>query len=209
MRRVVKVGGSLFKHHDLIMTLDHWICRQGDDETLVIVGGGDLINAIRSLDGIRPGIPSETHWLCVDLLDVTFQLVSKWFDWPTVKSVEQMRRCMTEGFAKDRPTLIAVRSFYCREPISILPGQHVSPQNGAGQREHPSLPANWQTTTDSIAALLAYVTNADELVILKSCEIDPDLTWEQLADHGIVDEAFPEIAPKIPSVRIEQLAHEG
>ena len=87
--------------------------------------------------------------------------------------------------------MVAVDAFYSREQDS-------------GQRA-PVLPRNWQTTTDAIAAVLALLANADELVILKSCEIDPTLSLDQLAAKGIVDEAFPMIAGAVNAIRLERL----
>ena len=142
MRRVVKVGGSLLDRVDLTSALSQWVDGQLVGETLVVVGGGSLVNAIRELDTIRPGDPVEVHWLCVDLLGVTFRLMSSWFDWPTVRTPEQLQTQTAAGFATDRPTLVAVEAFYSRELTN--------------QCNSPVLPESWQTTTDAIAALLAW-----------------------------------------------------
>ena len=191
MRRVVKVGGSLLDRVDLTSALSRWVEQQAGSETLIVVGGGSLVDAIRNLDTIRPGDPVEVHWLCVDLLNVTFRLMSNWFTWPAVRTPEQLRTQMAAGFAKDRPTLVAVEAFYSRDLMNDC--------------KNPMLPENWQTTTDAIAAFLAWRTGADELVILKSCSIDPAMRLDQLAAHGIIDEALPRIAKRIPSVRVECL----
>jgi aspartokinase-like uncharacterized kinase len=192
MRRVVKVGGSLLERVDLQAAMMSWLGRQETCETLIVTGGGRLVDAIRELDTIRPGDVRQTHWLCVELLDVTVSLMSNWFDWPILTSSKELQHGVAHGFATDRPTLVAVRSFY-----------HPDHE---GDSLNLRLPCNWQTTTDTIAALLALRTNADELVLLKSCQIDPKLSLQQLADRGIVDEAFPGIAKKIASVRLDNLA---
>ena len=191
MRRVVKVGGSLLERIDLQVALLSWLERQETRETLIVTGGGRLVDAIRDLDAIRPGDVRQTHWLCVELLDVTFRLMSSWFDWPILTTWQELQHGMTHGFATDRPTLVAVRSFY-------------HPDFG-GDSTNLALPCNWQTTTDSIAGLLALQTGADELVLLKSCQIDPRLSLRQLAERGIVDAAFPVIAHGIASVRLDGL----
>ncbi len=192
MRRVVKVGGSLIHRSDLTGALPRWFEAQPPAENLVIVGGGSLVNAIREIDSIRPGKPESTHWLCVDLLDCTFRLAASWFDWPAVADADQLAQSIEEGFEIDRPTLVAVRSFY-------------GPDRDQGKR---LLPSDWQTTTDSIAALLALVVNADELVLLKSCDVDSSLNYDQLAAAGIVDEAFPTVAEKVHRVRLEKLRNQ-
>ncbi len=124
MRRVVKVGGSLLGREDLTIALPRWLERQAECETLMLTGGGGLVDAIRDLDAIRPGDPVRTHWICVELLDVTFRLMSNWFDWPTVNTSAQLQQGLIEGFGIDRPTLVAVDAFYSREQDS---GQHAGP----------------------------------------------------------------------------------
>ena len=86
------------------------------------------------------------------------------------------------------PLLVSVRSFYHR------------------QSRH-ALPLDWSTTTDSISAALAIETDADELVILKSCEVDAAADATTLAEQGIVDPAFPRAASRVKSIRIEKLPH--
>jgi aspartokinase-like uncharacterized kinase len=189
MRRVVKVGGSLLDREDFPRRLIAWWKQQSEGETLMVVGGGELINAIRVLDQIHPLDPEETHWLCVDLLDATFRLMSHWFSWPTITSESELQKSLRSGFCRREPTLVAVRSFYHRE----------------NQDRFEMLPANWQTTTDSIAAALAGLVAADELVILKSCEIDSTFSADELSARGILDEAFPRIAAQLKGLRVERL----
>lgn len=194
VRRVIKVGGSLLERPDLQDALTRWISRQPSGEpssieNLVVVGGGPLVDAVRDLDQLHPGDPEEIHWLCVELLDATFRLVSAWFDWPTISTSEEFEQAMRCGCTRERPTLVAVRSVYHRHQVP-LPSE---------------LPCNWQTTSDSIAAWLARRSEADELVLLKSCSVDPAWKPEQLASCGIVDEVFPAIARGIAAVRVERL----
>jgi aspartokinase-like uncharacterized kinase len=155
----------------------------------MVVGGGAVVDAVRHYDALRPGDPGAVHWLCVDLLETTFQLVRSWCDWSTVMSHQQLQQGLVTGFGQDRPTLVAIRSFYGRD-VRDLPH---------------SLPTDWQTTTDSLAALLTIIVGADELVLLKSCEIGLTNSLQQLSQRGVVDQAFPAIAMQIPTVRIEQL----
>jgi aspartokinase-like uncharacterized kinase len=189
MRRIVKVGGSLLGRGDFPDRFRDWYDRQPMAETLIVVGGGAVVDAIRQYDALRPGDPESIHWLCVDLLDATFQLVRSWLDWPAILAPHQLQQGVATTFSVDRPTLVAVRSFYHRD---------------AGELAH-RLPADWQTTTDSIAALLAVIANADEIVLLKSCRIDPAMNLGELAERGIVDRAFPAIAREVTAVRLEQL----
>ncbi len=190
MRRVVKVGGSLLTRKDLVSALPRWLESQGKAETLIIVGGGALIDAIRHLEEIRRGDPVETHWTCVGLLETTHRIFSQWFDWPCIGDAEELRAASQAGFSTSLPTLIAVNAFYARE--------QTSPSD-------LSVPQDWCTTTDTIAGLLAQRVAADELVLLKSCEVDPTLSVTELSRRGIIDEAFPLIASRLRTIRVERL----
>lgn len=187
MRRVLKVGGSLLLRQDLQPALVEWLDRQSPAETLVIVGGGEVVDAIRRLDRIRPGNPVDIHWLCVDLLETTFSVFASWFDWDCIESPDSLRSRLLAGFSTQHPTLVAVNAFYDR---------------GNANAE---IPQDWRTTSDTLAALLALRTAADEIVLLKSCPVDPSASIQQLADLGIIDETLSLIESTIPPLRVESL----
>ncbi len=186
MRRVVKIGGSLLSRPNLRSDLTQWFDHQAIAENLVIVGGGELVESVRRNDQLRPGNQIDIHWKCVELLEQTRVQLASLLDWDVVLSSEELNRRVSIGFAIDRPTLVAVRSFYDRQTDI-------------------DVPLDWRTTSDTIAAILAVRVAADELVLLKSCKVDPLAAIEQLAACGIVDEAAPRIAQEIESIRVEQL----
>ena len=192
MRRVVKLGGSLLARDDLITRLPQFLSQLSAAanepvETLLVVGGGELVEAIRSLDRIRPGDPETIHWICVDLMETTTDLVRGWFpNWKVVGSPEELQTCISTGFGTDLPTFVSASSFYHRGTDSALP-------------------TDWRTTSDSIAAQLSIEVDADELVLLKSCNVDPRATIEELVTAGIVDETMPMIAAGIRHLRVQKL----
>ena len=192
MRRVVKLGGSLLDREDLLVRLPQWL-RELDHgasepvESLFVVGGGPLIDAVRTLDHVRPRDSVATHWMCIDLMETTLRLVRSWFpEWHVVSSIDEFQNGLANGFATHIPSLISVASFYRRETAC-------------------DLPMDWRTTSDAIAALLAIQVNADELVLLKSCDIDPTATVDQLSAAGIVDAALPMIVTKVRRLRVQKL----
>jgi hypothetical protein len=71
------------------------------------------------------------------------------------------------------------------------------------ERSQPGvrLTHDWHSTSDSIAARLARVLNADELVLLKSTELPAGSDWCVAADQGFVDEHFHRLAAELPGVR--------
>ena len=58
--------------------------------------------------------------------------------------------------------------------------------------ERGDLPESWDLTSDSIAAYLALVFEADELVLLKSTLPQPRDSVAALAAAGLVDRCFPQ-----------------
>ena len=57
-----------------------------------------------------------------------------------------------------------------------------------------ALPHTWAVTTDSIAARAAVVFRAERLVLLKSVDVPPGVSWEVAAANGWVDAHFPHVA---------------
>ena len=192
MRRVVKIGGSLLLRDALVEDLETWLAKQLRSETWIIVGGGELIDAVRNLDQIRPSDPRRVHWRCIDLLATTLQTVADWFPgWRLIQSPEQFQKAQSRvPDADSTPLLVAVDAFY-------RPGSPVT----------DALPETWDTTTDSIAASLAEIIRADELVLLKSCEVTKGATLAALAQAGIVDRSLPETVQRYrpAHIRVERL----
>ncbi len=188
MCRVLKIGGSMLLRDDLTTAVNRWIDDQSGPPTIVIVGGGQLINAVRQLDRLRQVDPEQVHWTCVDLLTATARFAAQWFEWRLIETQAEWQHGLKQGFG-DAPVVITPSVFY----------------NPTTPRNAVTLPVDWRTTTDSIAALLAHRLKAEELTLLKSCPIPPGQTHQQLADAGLVDAAFPLIASRLTCVRVEQL----
>ncbi len=191
MKRVIKIGGSLLKAPRIDQIFDRWNRHHSTTPSLAIVGGGDLVNAIREIDAISSLNTTEIHWLCVELLGHTFQLLKQRLDWPVIESSDELARWTKEPREFAQTTLVRVDTFY-------------NQQSTSGRDD---LPENWDTTTDSIAAMLAKRVNAEELIILKSCDIPEFDSLSDLASQGIVDHAFPEASRGIKKIVIEKLEH--
>jgi aspartokinase-like uncharacterized kinase len=189
MRRVIKIGGSLLRTDRLAQTLDAWIARQPPAQTIAIVGGGELIDAVRRLDAQYHCDTVWVHWQCIALLQTTFQWLSWQLDgWQLHSTADEFERLRkSEGTTAETNHLVAVDSFY---------HQHT---------ESP-LPLDWTTTTDAIAGWLSILTGADELVLLKSCDVDAAMSLSDLADQGVIDGALPSLAADLCPVRCVNLA---
>lgn len=181
--RVVKIGGSLLTLQNVVDRVNAWLDTQPEATTLLVVGGGPTVDTIRDLAQLFSYTDEFLHWLCVDLLEASFQLVREQANcWNIISSREglsSIRRVHNRS-------LVRIATFYSKDLVAGLP---------------IPLPIGWQTTTDSLAALLAHVVAADELVLLKSCDVSDTENWESLAEMGIVDRAFPNAVAGIPNVR--------
>jgi aspartokinase-like uncharacterized kinase len=57
-------------------------------------------------------------------------------------------------------------------------------------RVTPDTTTNWDTTSDSLAAILSTSLNAERLMVVKSCPVDTSAPLETLAASGVVDARF-------------------
>lgn len=188
VRRVVKIGGSLLSNASFVEAMDQWLARQSPAENLILVGGGETVEAMRAVSRQFALDEIAMHWRCVRLLRSTFEVAAELFHrWQRIEDCTAFAE-LDPAPSQPGCWLVAVDAFYS----PALP-------TDAG------LPESWATTADAIAAYLARLTRADELVLLKSCEVDPAADLESLAAAGIVDAAFAAALPHNVELRIEQL----
>jgi aspartokinase-like uncharacterized kinase len=144
--RVVKLGGSLLEWPQWPVRLQTWLARQPLAVNVVVVGGGSLVEAIRTLDR-QHGLTAEaSHWLAIRAMSVTAQLAAELLPAAQlIDSLAQVRRSPGGPLQ-----ILDVAMFLLAEEFT--PG---------------ALPCSWDVTSDSIAARLATALDA-ELVLLKS-----------------------------------------
>lgn len=192
-RRVVKVGGSLLTVPCLESVVRNWWSRQTPLPTLFVVGGGDLADAVRALDRRATLDATTAHWMAIRAMQVnsfTFCQVLDEAEWVT-------NACHW----LDRLTPLARRSIGVVAIEEFLRSQ---------EPQHPGtrLPVGWHVTSDSIAARLAEVVHAAELVLLKStlpATGSTSLSLPQAVAAELVDEFFPVSAARSMLTRIVNL----
>jgi len=172
-RQVIKLGGSLLNRPSLAEDLQAWLSLHPARQTGLVIGGGQIIEAVRRLDAVHHLDARGLHWHCVDLMHATFKIGSELLDdFVPLDDPPSLERWLADPVDDPARALVSPRCFYRRD-------------------RHPDvLPQDWSTTSDSIAALLAGRIAADRLVLLKSCEVDPAAPIDSLSAAGIVDEAF-------------------
>ncbi len=175
MMRVVKVGGSLLDLPDLATRLEAWLTQQPIACNVLLMGGGILCDAVREWDSRFQLGEVASHWLCIDLLDTTAKLLGQLL--PHARIVTDRR-----ALPREPGTCIFSPGTFLRHEEPRLPGTR--------------LPPSWQVTADSIAARLAEVIGAEELVLLKSTES---------SETEFVDSHFSIASRNIAAVRFVNL----
>lgn len=181
-RVVIKLGGSvLYSHPSWIDQLEQTLAPYQSAAVSLIVGGGDIVEGVRTLHKLYPHLEqSSLHWNCVSLLDSTCEIAHQLL--PLDGMIATPEHFSSWNRLPSRQTKwVNVSSFYSRDRLGVIPPHW-----------HPSL--DWNTTTDALAVFLALQWNASQVLLLKSCDINPDWSLEQAAALGVVDSETPRLA---------------
>lgn len=179
MTVVFKLGGSLLDLPDLTDLVQNLIERDYSNRPILfLVGGGLIVDAVRRYDSIHHFRSDTCHWLCVELMNSTAAMFQQLCHWPLLTNRRILADwLLTSNISCSAPAIVAPSAFYSQSLNSS------------------ALPLSWRCTSDSIAALLARLVNASELVMLKSTEAIPSLV------EPIVDETFASVVPQSLTVR--------
>jgi aspartokinase-like uncharacterized kinase len=190
-RRLIKLGGSLLDWPDWPWRFEAWLADQPAAQNLVLTGGGSLADAIREVDSIYPLPTVAAHWLCIRAMSIhAGQLAARW---PAAKFCKSLR---TLDEAPSAVGLVVLDPWpILRDEEPHYPGQ--------------PLPISWDVTSDSIAARLAAMAKAGELVLLKSAPVEEGESPAELSLRGYVDAFFPRAAGALGQIRCVNLRDEA
>lgn len=162
--RVIKLGGSLSYSSQLQNCLDAVAQLQRD--VVIVPGGGAFADQVRM---------AQHNWQ---------------FDDDTAHSMALLAMQQMALLFKSLKTEFVIADSLAEIGEQLLKNAIViwSPQRR--ELDRAGIPASWDITSDSLAAWLAGMLKADELMLVKSALIDSHLSYRQLADHGVIDEAF-------------------
>lgn len=172
-RCVIKLGGSLLAHPawpELFATLVQAELRNRN--VVLVVGGGAIVDGLRTLDVAHPLPQERAHRLAIELLGVTAQIVAETLGLPLHEEPGDV-------------------------PASVLDVSAWLVRDGRFAR----LPVGWHVTSDSIAAIVA-ATHGCDLLLAKSVpppvpQID---ALEPLVRAGWVDGFFAEAAAPLACI---------
>jgi aspartokinase-like uncharacterized kinase len=178
---VYKLGGSLLDLPDLAGFVRAIIAVRQDAAALVVVGGGAVADVIRDWDRHHHLGDDTSHDFVLQAMRLNEGLLEKLL--PEARVVRSARQ-VEQANAAGETGLLCSHCFL----------------GWAEATGHPALPRTWKLTSDSIAAFVAGILNADELVLLKSVPAPNKATFEEAARTGLVDELFPRFAQSTPRV---------
>ncbi len=166
---IVKIGGSLNANPLLPAWLD-LLAQCGGGRVTVVGGGGRFADAVRHAQG---------HWHLGDLSAHNMALLA-------MAQSAYLMHGLNPSLQLTRTKADIRRVLRNGNAALWLPYDL--------QRDQPDAYTNWEVSSDSIALDLARRLNAERLVVVKSCEIDPDATLARLCETGVVDRRFASLS---------------
>ena len=166
---IVKIGGSLNTNPILPAWLD-LLAECGGGRVIVVCGGGVFGDEVRQ---------AQAHWHFSDLVAHNMAILAK-------AQTAYLLHGLNPALQLTRSKSDIRRVLHKGQTALWLPFEL--------QRERATANTNWAFTSDSIALELAHRLNAERLLLIKSCEIDPRLSLAQLGEAGIVDARFGALA---------------
>jgi 5-(aminomethyl)-3-furanmethanol phosphate kinase len=198
--RIIKFGGSLFDLADWPERMEKFWNELRPMTTIMIVGGGELVEVLRREHAKNPSYTDKVmHKAAIVCMDIQSELFCD--RWP------RAILCRNEQpFDQWMKKLEASDEALQKNVIVAHMSDWMSPMISASRVRGIPIPnESWSVTSDSLAAWLAQVVSARELILLKSCSLESagcdrdDLqTWSA---RGYVDPDFCNWAKTIPIVR--------
>ncbi|MGJ3704402.1 aspartate kinase [Variovorax sp. AFSI2.2] len=162
---VVKIGGSLCSDPVLPLWLD-LLTQIGGGRVTVVCGGGTFADEVRRV---------QSHWQFNDLAAHNMAVLAMA---QTAYQLHALNPGLQLATRKtDIPDLLRQGKTALWLPLEL-------------RRDHPDERTGWDATSDTIALDLAKHLNAEQLVLVKSCAIDPRMTLAELGDTGVLDQQF-------------------
>ncbi len=162
---VVKIGGSLNRNPRLPAWLD-LLADCGGGRVIVVCGGGSFADEVRR---------AQAHWQFGDLSAHNMAVLA-------MAQTAYLLHALNPALQLARSKADIRRVLHRGQTALWLPFEM--------QRDRADAHTNWEVSADSISLDLARRLNAERLVVVKSCAVDPNSSLAQLAEAGIVDRRF-------------------
>jgi aspartokinase-like uncharacterized kinase len=166
---VVKIGGSL--NDDAL--LPDWLAlfaQLGGGRVTLVCGGGGFADEVRR---------AQARWQFADLAAHNMAVLA-------MLQSAYLANALNPGLHLATSKADIRRVLHSGHTALWLPSEWV--------RDKATAYTNWDNSSDSIALDLARKLNAERLVVVKSCPVDPAAGLADLADAGILDRRFQSLA---------------
>lgn len=173
---VAKVGGSLYNWPELGPQLRQWLSAYRSKTIVLIPGGGATADVIRTLDRCHNLGEERAHWLALRSLSLNAHFLADLL--PEACVIEDLNNLSIQA---GRVWILAPHTF-AREDERRNPAEEC-------------LVHHWDSTSDSLAARVARVLGAGQLILLKSTSISNNSDWTEAAQNGLVDRHFAHHLP--------------
>ncbi len=180
---VVKLGGSLNTHPILPAWLD-LLAECGGGRVILVGGGGSFADEVRR---------TQAHWQFGDLSAHNMAVLA-------MAQSAYLMHGLNPALQLTRSKADIRRVLHKGCTALWLPFEL--------QREQPDAHTSGEISSDSIALDLARRLNAERLVVVKSCAINPRASPAELCALGVVDERFARLSDGA-AFPIELVHHDG
>ena len=136
IKHVVKIGGSLFPNYAIELAK-----HLENTNSVIILGGGEFANLIRKYDSQMHFSEEANHWRAIDCMDIIAKLVND--------KVESARLV----YSIDEAQKVSDKNL---TPIFVV--------SDFLKKEDP-FECSWDVTSDSIAAYISHLLNANLLIV--------------------------------------------
>lgn len=163
---VVKLGGSLSQSDALINSLNSLEKNYADRAVVIVPGGGAFADQVRLAQRRWQFDDSTAHRMAVLAMQQMALLI----------------KGLKDDFTIARSTTDIPKQLQQQKTVVWSPD--------IVELDNAGIQASWDITSDSLAAWLAKVISATELILVKSAMIDASLSLNQLAKQDIIDKGF-------------------
>ena len=169
---VIKLGGSLLDLPDLQTRLPNFLADFSRPRPVLTCGGGPAVDLIRQWDRAYDLGEEASHWIALRALTITALVIEQ--------AVPQLEHTESSG---------AFEAIWAKGKVPLYDAYAFIRELDEASRD--PLPRRWRITSDSLAARMAALLGAPEVILLKSVTPPDGVTIEGAARAGIVDAHFP------------------
>jgi aspartokinase-like uncharacterized kinase len=148
-------------------------------EALLVPGGGATANVVREWNRCHGLGEEAAHWLALQALSLNARFLASLLPAETTVIVNDLEQC-SESWRLGRTPIIDL--------LAVARADEARPG---------CLPHCWAVTSDSLAARIAFLVQARQLLLLKSTSVPERIDWTEASREGFVDPFFAALIREI------------